>query len=295
MAKARRILKRANAARNIRSLTRTMEMVSTSRFRAAHVLSAAGRPYTDRLTDLVAEMIDRVGLDHLEHPLLVEHPDVKREVLLVLTSSRGLCGSYNQGVIRVAMERYHQTLGAGYDTRLHVAGKKGASALRARRVAIDRTIAEMDHVPEYLPVGRLAEQYMDMYVSGEIGGLEVAYTRMARSGQARPVIAQILPLTELTAPPAAGPTRAEKTPFDFYPSVETILRNLLPATVRLRLYQCFIDASVAEQMARMTAMRSATENADEMIQDLTRQYNRMRQSQITTELSEILGGRAGLE
>ncbi len=294
MAKSRGILKRANTARNIRSLTRTMEMVSTSRFRRSHVLASAGRPYTDALTDLLAEVIRRADDENVAHPLLVEHPDLKRDILLVLTSNRGLCGAYNQTVVRMALDRYYQITAAGYDVRLHLAGRKGVGMMRSRRIEVDEELTDLEDVPDYNRVGRLAEHYMDLYEQGEISGVEVAYTRVGRSGQARPAIAQLLPLSELSDSDNArvGP---EEIDFDFYPSFAELVRHLLPATIRLRLYQSFVDAAVAEQMARMTAMRSATENADEMIQSLTRQYNRTRQAQITTELSEIMGGRAGLD
>lgn len=295
MAKARRILKRAGAVKNIRALTRTMEMISTSRFRSSHVLSAASRPYTDRLTALLAEVLERVDTRKFSHPLLEAPEQINTEVLLVITSNRGLCGSYNQQVLRLALERLDQTMSAGYDIRLQVAGKKGLSFFSYRRMEVDRSFTEFDNLPEYTRIGRLAQQYMDLYAGGQIGGLEVAYTRMPPSGSPRPAIAQILPLSELSTPRKSTPTSGEEPELDIYPSAEELLRNLLPATIRLRLYQCFLDASVAEQLARMTAMRSATENADEMVQDLTRKYNRTRQAQITTELSEIIGGQGALE
>lgn len=295
MAKARKILKRAQTVRNIRALTRTMEMVSTARFRGCHVLSAASRPYTDKLTGLVGRVLERIDREKFSHPLLERREQVKREVLLVVTSNRGLCGSYNQQVLRMAMERLEQTVAAGYDIRLHVAGKKGISFLQYRRQPVEKQYTEFDNQPDYNRIGRVAQEYMDEFTAGNIGGLEVAYTRMPPGDSPRPAIAQILPLTELSAGKPSGPTSGDEPRMDFYPDPATILRNLLPATVRLRLYQCFLDAAVAEQMARMTAMRSATENADEMIQSLTRKYNRTRQAQITTELSEIIGGRSGLE
>jgi F-type H+-transporting ATPase subunit gamma len=295
MAKARRILKRASAVKKIRALTRTMEMISTSRFRSSHLLSGASRPYTDRLTALVADVLARVDTRKFRHPLLESRTDVKRDVLLVITSNRGLCGSHNQQVLRLALERLDQTLAAGYEIRLHVAGKKGLAFFGYRKMQVERSFIEFDNLPEYQRIGRLAQEYMDLYARGEIGGLEVAYTRMPTGGAPRPAIAQVLPLSELSAPPKHVPTAGEEPKLDIYPSAEELLRHLLPATVRLRLYQCFLDASVAEQMARMTAMRSATENADEMVQDLTRKYNRTRQAQITTELSEIIGGRGALE
>ncbi len=129
---------------------------------------------------------------------------------------------------------------------------------------------------------------MTDFVAGRIGGLEVAYMQYLSSGRQSAVIAQVLPLTYAT-PPATTPGLAP-VPYEFVPSPREILDRLLPATVRLRLYQCFLDAAVTEQMARIQAMRAATDNADDMLHNLTVRYNRDRQAQITTELAEILGG-----
>ena len=295
MAKARKILKRRNAVRSIRTVTKPMEMVSTARFRRSHTRAAASRPYTDRLTRLVADVLSR-SEGEVDHPLLKPAGESKREVLFVLTSNRGLCAGYNQSVLRVTLERLGQTIEAGYDVRLHVSGKKGVSYLRSRGMQADREYIDLDGLPDYGRIGRLAERFMEQYTQGKIGGMEVAYTRMISATQSRPVIAQILPIDWLmddTEKP--DPATSVTIPYELHPSREEILRNLLPAAVRLRFYQCFLDAAVVEQVARMTAMRSATENADELIGRLTIQYNRMRQQQITTELSEILGGRVGLE
>jgi F-type H+-transporting ATPase subunit gamma len=295
VAKARKILKRAKAVGSIRTVTKTMEMVSTARFRRTHSYVSHSRPYTDKLTALVAEVIDRCE-GQAVHPLLTE-PDagLKREVLMVLTSDRGLCGGYNGSVVRTALERLGQTRQAGYDVRLHVAGRKGVNTLKFRGVSVDREYTDWPQVPDYRQVGALAERFMEQYVHGKLAGLEVAYTRLMSGTSYRPVIAQILPLSEVSSPRPAPAQTGLEMPYELHPSAEEILRNLLPAAVRLRLYQCFLDAAVCEQIARMSAMRSATENADELIGSLTVQYNRMRQAQITTELSEIMGGRASLE
>lgn len=295
MAKARKILKRRNAVRSIRTVTKTMEMVSTARFRKSHTYAAASRPYTDRLMRLVGDLVARER-QKVQHPLLEAPSEIKREVLLVLTSNRGLCSSYNAGVLRVALERFGQTTQAGYDTRIHVVGKKGVSFLKFRSMEVDRYYTEFGGVPEYAEVGQLAETYMQQFLVGKISGLEVAYTRLVSGSQARPVIAQVLPMSvEAEYRVRSSESDEIRMPYELHPSNEEIVRHLLPAAVRLRLYQCFLDATVTEQMARMAAMRSATENADELIGDLTVQYNRMRQAQITTELTEIIGGRAGLE
>ena len=295
MAKARKILDRTRAVKSIRTVTRTMEMVASSRFRKTFDQAVATRPYTDRLSDLVADVLSRGVSSRFGHPLLKNVDDVRRDVLMVLTSNRGLCGGYNQSVIRVAMSRMKQIAEEGYEVRLHAVGKRGVQYFRFRGFDLDRAHMHFDGLPDYHAVGELAEELMQLFLAGLIGGVEIAYTQFLSSSRQKPVISQILPLENLAPPPDAVPTWGERVKYEFLPSGEEVLRNLLPATVRLRVYQCFLDAAVSEQVARIAAMRAATENADEMIRDLTIRYNRLRQTQITTELAEILGGRVGLE
>jgi F-type H+-transporting ATPase subunit gamma len=296
MAKARHILNRANSIKSLRKVTKTMEMVSTARYSLAYNRISAIRPYTERVIDLLGDVLGRSEED-FDHPLLREPEGCRNEVLLVLTSDRGLCGSYNTEVVDLALDRRRQLAEAGYDVELHVLGKRGLRYLQFRDVEIARRWPPFGPVPEYVQAGRIAQEFMDRFLAAEISGLEVAYTRHASSGPARPVIGQVLPLGDIPQPPPirrAGEA-VERLPYELHPSAEVILRNLLPATVRLRLYQCYLDAAVTEQLARIGAMRQATDSADEMIGDLTRQYNRQRQSSITTELSEIVGGSMGVK
>lgn len=287
MAKPRKILKRVRAVRNIRTVTRTMEMVASTRFRRAHVRAVTARPYTDRLSDLVGDLVARCGEATLAHPLLAEHEHVLRDVLLVIASDTGMCGGYNSAVLSVAAARYRQLTEAGYDVLLRVSGRRGMQSLRFGGLKVERDLPQFGHRPSFTAVAELANELMADFLSDRIGGLEVAYTQYLPSGRQSAVIAQILPMT-YTAPPATPGTTP--VPYEFVASPQSILDKLLPATMRLRLYQCFLDAAVTEQMARVRAMRAATENADDMLHDLTVTYNRRRQAQITTELAEILGG-----
>jgi F-type H+-transporting ATPase subunit gamma len=246
------------------------------------------------VTNLVGDLISRGRPEDLDHPLLKEPTDLKRDVLLVLTSNRGLCGGYNMSVLQMAMERYAQVVRTGYEIRLHVSGKRGVQFCRMRRLDMERTFTQYDYLPKYREIGLLAHEYMDDFLSGRISGLEVAYMQYLSAGRQQPAIAQILPLSYIE-PPKSWVAYAENIPYEVMPSSKEILRNLLPATARLRLWQCFLDAGVSEQFMRIAAMRAASDNGEEMIHDLTIEYNRTRQSQITSELAEIMGGRAALE
>jgi F-type H+-transporting ATPase subunit gamma len=300
MAKARKILRRKKAVKNIRAVTKTMEMVSTARFKKMYNRAVAARPYTERLCDLVGDLIACSGPEGLRHPLLTPPPGPKCDVLLVLTGNRGLCGSYNHAVLRMATERMSQVTPEGYKVCLRVVGKKGIQFFRHAGHRIEKEYTQLETKsggvgPDYDLVSALSNELMSDFLAGKISGLEVAYTQLISAGRYAPVIAQVLPLTQLAGTPKAMPTTGAPAPFDLMPSAKEILDRLLPTTVRLQMYQCFLDAAVTEQIARMSAMRAATEAADEMIHNLTVLYNRLRQSQITTELAEIIGGRAGIE
>jgi F-type H+-transporting ATPase subunit gamma len=288
MAKARKILKRARAVENIR----TMDMVSTARFKRAHDKASGARPYTDRITDLVGALMDRAQ-DEVGHPLLKDPVGLKRDVLVVLTSNRGMCGAMNPQVLRAAQARLRQLRGAGYEMLVYVVGKRGVRHFRFRGMTMDRELAELGDLPDYEAVCDVADELMDDFLADRISGVEVAFMQFVSSGHQTPVIAQILPMSNIEPPPRPGPAGGRPAPYDLIPAAGSILADLLPATVRLRLYQCFLDSSLSEQIMRIQAMRSATENADEMLHDLRVQYNRLRQSQITTELAEIVGGSTG--
>ncbi|MCP4376768.1 MAG: ATP synthase F1 subunit gamma [bacterium] len=294
MAKARRILKHANAVKNIRTITRTMEMVAAARFKRSHDLAVAARPYTDHLAGMVADLASRVPPEKLTHPLMKQSEDVKTLVFLIITSNRGLCGSFNTGVLRMACERIDQLREDGYKVQLHVIGKRGIQYFRFRKVDVTHEYRDFTDMPDYEGIREVAVELMDSYLAGDISDLEIAYTQFVSVGRQSPSIAQILPMSDL---PSLSKTRAgeEIVPYDFHPSPEGLFENLLPVAVIQKIYQCFMDAAVSEQVMRIAAMHGATESADEMIHKLTVSYNRVRQSQITTELAEIMGGRLALE
>jgi len=263
-------------------------MVASTRFKRAHDRAVSARPYVDRLADLVGDLLAKCGKGVLCHPLLIEHHETKADVLLVLTSNSGMCGGYNSTVLSVAVKRLAQLAREGLAARIWVTGRRGTQYLRFRKYHVERALTEFGHSPTYSQVVQVANELMGEFLAGRIGGLEVAYTQFLSSGRQTPVIAQLLPLT-YTPPPPTVPGLYQ-APYEFHPSDQEILDKLLPATMRLRLYSCILDAAAAEQIARARAMRAATENADEMLHELKIRYNRTRQAQITTELAEIMGG-----
>jgi F-type H+-transporting ATPase subunit gamma len=284
MANRRVLVKRRKAVRNIRKITRTMQLIATARFQAAFNRAVASRPYTEKLAELVADLSRAAG--NVEHPLLKTNEGADRAALVVLTSDRGLAGGYNSNVLRAALGHLDQQP-AGTSTDVHMVGKKGISYFRFLRRPVAEQTSGIGDRPRFDQVEPIANALIDRFVRGEIASAHVAYMKFLSAGQQRPVVVQLLPLQPETKP---GEEKAKPVEYEFSPDPQELLDELLPATVRVRLFQAFNDAAVSEQVARMVAMKAATDAAGDMIKALTREYNRARQTQITMELLDIVGG-----
>ena len=293
MAQIREIRKRIKAVGNIKRITRTMQMIAASKFAKAQQRATATKPFTEGVYDLVRELASTAG--DLDHPLIsgpASFADDARDVALVITSDRGLCGPYNGQVLRefTALSRENEAVRAG---RTELVGKKGVSFLKFNKVTVDTQHAFGDK-PAFEEVERLAQRYMDRFLAGEITGVRVVYMSFISAGRQRPRVLQLLPLKP-PADAAAETTTGPNAVYEFSPGATELLDELLPTTVKSTLFQCLVEAIASEHAARMVAMKAATDNAGKMGRDLTRQFNRARQSQITTELTEIISGAAALE
>jgi F-type H+-transporting ATPase subunit gamma len=292
MANRRLLLKRRKASMNIRKITRTMQLIATARFQAAFNRATSSKPFTQKLAELASDLSRAAG--DLGHPLL-EGNDAPGAITVVITSTRGLCGAYNANVLRTAVAHLEEQQERGLEAGVQMVGKKGASYFRFLGRPMEQTLDIADP-PPYQEVEAVADALMERFSGGEISSAHVAYMRFHSTGVQRPEVIQLLPLT----PPAAADGEGQKkdggprAEFEFSPAPRELLDELLPTTVRSRLFQCFIDASVSEQVARMVAMKAATDAAEEMIKVLTRQYNRARQTHITMELLDIVGGAEAL-
>jgi len=292
MAKARAIVKRRKAVRNIRKITKTMQMIATAKFQKSLKRAVGAKPYTLKIRELVGELAATVG--DVEHPLLrrpEETGRTNRIALVVITSNRGLAGAYNGNVLRTAMAFIRRQEEAGNKVDVYVSGKKGVSYFQFQRRPITKRL-DISDTPRFAEVQPLADQLISQFTDGQIDGVYVAYMNFVSAGVQRPDVMTLLPLASIQA--AAKPQDKEihrkVAVYEFSPDPKSLLDELLPLTVRSALFQAFLDATTSEQVARMVAMKSATDNADKMVKSLTMRYNRARQSQITTELSEIMGG-----
>ena len=284
MANRRVLVKRRKAVRNIRKITRTMQLIATARFQAAFNRAVATRPYTEKLAELVADLSRAAG--DVDHPLLRTNPGADHAALVVLTSDRGLAGGYNANVLRTATAHLDEQP-AGITTDVHMVGKKGISYFRFLRRPVAEQTSGIGDRPRFEQVEPIANALIDRFVRGEIASAHVAYMKFLSAGQQKPVVVQLLPLQPEVK---EGEEKKKPVEYEFSPDPQQLLDELLPATVRMRLFQAFNDAAVSEQVARMVAMKAATDAAQDMIKALTREYNRARQTQITMELLDIVGG-----
>ena len=288
MAKARALDKRRKSIRNIKKITRTMELIATARFKKAMDRATAATAYTARITQLVKDLAQS-GLE-VSHPLLENREKQERGLLLVLTANRGLCGGYNGGVVRAALAQQKQLQENYEDLRLEVSGKRGISAMKFRSIDVQQSYTQFEDQPKFDEVDAIASRYLEAYATGEIDRLDVVYTRFVTSARQVVTTETLLPLGSLTGTDEDADGAGTDSMYEFLPSAASILEEVVPTSFKVKLFKCFLDAAVSEQIARMVAMKSATENAQEIIKHLSMTYNRARQSQITGEIMEIIGG-----
>jgi F-type H+-transporting ATPase subunit gamma len=291
MANTRELVKRRKAIRNIRKITRTMELIATSRFKKAMDRASQAAPFTRKIAELAADLSASAG--SVTHPLLEVRETTKNSILLVLCSNRGLCGGYNSAVVREAGGGYRKLLADRVNVAIEVSGKRAINWCRFQNIPMARTYVHFEDKPKFEEVNELAERYIEGYVSGQIDRVDVAYTKFLNAARQTAVYETLLPLSAPaeSAKPAAPPAHE----YEYAPDAAGILAEIVPVSFKARLFKCFLDAAVSEQIARRVAMKAATDNADDIIRSLSQQYNRARQSKITTELSEIIAGAAALE
>lgn len=294
MASARELVKRRRSIRNIRKITRTMELIATARFKKAMDRASEAAAYTRKINEIVADLA-QADLS-FSHPLLKQPPVEQNVVVLVLTSNRGLCGGYNSGILRQAVARIRQFEQEGKDVSVEVSGKRGISFMRFERIPIAHSYTQFEDRPAFEDVNEIASRYVSEFIAGRLHRVDVAYQEFLSSSRQAPTVQTLLPIGDLAgAEGADAQTNGAAIDYEFLPSAEEILEELVPAAFKARFFKCFLDAAVGEQIARMVAMKSATENADEMIRAISQEYNRARQTAITSELAEIIGGAAALE
>ncbi len=300
MAKTRAIVKRRKAIRNIRKITRTMELIATTKFQKALKRATEAEAYTRKIAELAVDLSQ--SATDIKHPLLEKREQVKNSLLLVICSNRGLCGGYNTAILREAMPRIRQLKSEGVNLHLELSGKRAINYFRYQGIKAEAAYTHFEDRPSYDQVEEIADRYLAAYITGKIDRVEVAYMKFLSAARQSPVVVTLLPLSSVEPEvrrrgDAAQAAASQRKPveYEFLPDAKGILEEILPVSFKVRLFKCFLDAAVSEQIARRVAMKAATENAAELIKTLTRQYNRARQAQITKEIAEIIGGAEALK
>lgn len=286
MAKGRELKGRIKSVENTRKITRTMEMVATSKMKRAQDRVVAARPYARALGDVIASLYTPELAERF--PLLRQPAHEARAAVVLLTSNRGLAGAFNANLIKEARALLGRLEAAGTAVELHVVGKKGAGYFRyvGRTLATDRT--DITDRPTAADAASLVDGLMARFVSGALDAVYVVGSRFNSVLSTPPTADRVLPVQ----PPAPGTSPRDAL---LFPSAEAILTELLPSYVRNAVYRALVETAAAEQAARRTAMKNATDNAGEMLNLLRRTYNRARQAQITQEIAEIVGGASALQ
>ena len=289
MAKGRELKGRIKTVENTRKITRTMEMVATSKMKRAQDRVVAARPYALALADVISSLYSSELAERF--PLLRQPAQPRRVALVVLTSNRGLAGGFNANLIKAARAKIVELEKTGAKVEVHVIGKKGIGYFKyvGRELASQRI--DITDRPTAADAADIVDKLMAEYIAGDLDGVYVTYARYVSALSTPPTTDRILPVTPPTKEGGAGVQRD----YLLFPDAEAILTELLPSYVRNAVYRALVETVAGEQSARRTAMKNATDNAGDILNVLRRTYNRARQAQITQEIAEIVGGAAALQ
>lgn len=287
MAKPRELRRRMRSVEKTRQITRTMEMVATSKMKRARERVVAARPYAHALMEVMADLY---APDLAEYFPLLRQPEgpPRRAALVLITSNRGLCGAFNGNLIRECRRRLEEFEASGTAVDLHLVGKKGIGFFRFLGTPIASQRTDVGDRPSPTHAAEIVEPFAQMFAEGTLDVVDVIYAEHQGGVATPPSTLRVLPVPP---PPAGQPT----LDYLLRPSAEAILEAVLPLYVRNLVYRALVETAAAEQVARRIAMKNATDNAGEMIDGLRRTYNRARQALITTEIAEIVGGAEALK
>jgi F-type H+-transporting ATPase subunit gamma len=312
MAKLRDIKRRIKSVKNTAKITRTMELIATAKSKQAQDRIQRSLPYFEALAEVAGQARKASGDDAgPAHPLL-EKREVKKVAILAVVANRGLAGGYNTNVLRMARDHRAALLAEGKEVRVFASGKKSFNWLKFQKVPFEGSYAQFDDKPKFVDVERVADTLIGLFMAREVDRVDVIYTHYFSAGRQAPVVETMLPITSAAeaqvaakgkkgAEPAAAAAKgkdevktARNVVFTIEPDPKTILDAIFPLQARLHLFRVYLEAATSEQIARRIAMKNATDNAQDVGRLLRMAYNRGRQSQITKEILEIIGGSESL-
>lgn len=292
-----RILKeRIRSVRATKKITRAMELIAASRIVKAQARVAAAVPYSEQITEVVKDLA--AGGASSDSPMLAGRSELKHTCYVVITADRGLCGGYNSGVQRACEGEVKADILAGRDYTIIPVGKKAEGYFRFRGYNLGKAFSGFSAQPSYEDARQIGDHAIGLFVSGQVDRVELVYTRFVSAGSQEVVLRPLVPLSADTVEGGdgkAGSTDGSGGNYEFEPDPATILGTLLPRYVEARVYAALLNAAASEHAYRQRAMKSATDNAEELIKSLSRIMNRARQDSITTEIMEIVGGAEALD
>ena len=294
MAKPRELKRRIRSVQNTRKITKTMELVSTSKLKRAQDRVVGARPYAQALAEVIGDLYSPALAERF--PLLRQPAHgVKRAAVVLITSNRGLCGAFNANLIREARRRMKELEGQGAQVDLHLIGKKGIGFFKFTRRAVASQRIDIGDRPTAAHASEVMESLMAQFTAGTLDAVDVVFAKFNSAVSTPPTTLRILPVTPPTSRGGQEAKAAVKAVnYILKPSAEAILESLLPLYVRNQMYRALVETAAAEHGARRTAMKNATDAGGDMLDLLQRTFNRARQGQITQELAEIVGGAEAL-
>jgi F-type H+-transporting ATPase subunit gamma len=292
MAGIKEIRTKIKSVQNTRKITKAMEMVAASKMRKAQERMRHGRPYADKVRNIASHM-SRANPEY-SHPFLVPRSQIKRAGYIVVTTDKGLCGALNTNILRAVLNLLRENEKAGVEVRATAIGNKGLGFLSRLGAPVLSEVTHMGDKPSLeLLIGAVKVQ-LDAYVAGEIDVVYLAYTRFINTMKQEPVVAQLLPLTADRLEQSESERQAYGWDYIYEPDAQSVVDELLVRYVEALVYQAVAENMASEQSARMVAMKSASDNAKKVIDELKLVYNKTRQAAITKEIAEIVGGAAAI-
>jgi F-type H+-transporting ATPase subunit gamma len=293
VATLRDIKQRITSTQSTRQITRTMEMVATAKIKKAQERIESARPYALAMMEVLGDVAKFVR--GATHPLLETHPERKRVVVIAVTSDRGMCGAFNSNILRMTEQLMAKERDAGVTVDLIAVGKKAVGYFRYRGVEPLASYRDISEKPTIADARSIAAHVIPAYSEGGLDGVEIVFNRFKNVAEQKPESHELLPIPPAVVETGDAEMDSVVPEYIFEPSADDVLERLLPTYVETLIYRSLMESAASEQGARRTAMKSATDNASEMITTLTRSYNRARQASITGEIAEIVGGAAALE
>ena len=296
MANTRALVQRRKSVRNTRKITKTMQMVSTAKLAKASAAAIAARPYATKLQQVIGDLAKNSA--DVQHPLLEDHTPAKKAVIVLFTSDRGLCGGYNSNTIKLARVLAADIKARGLEVEWVVQGKKGVGSLRYAGITPVKTYLLVSDKPAFTRAEEIGDELIRRFTNREIDEAYIVYSMFKSMTTQVPKSEKILPLSSMAVAVAGkdgvGKIDGAGGGFIFEPDAMSILSEVLPNVVKMSIFTAMLDSTAGEHAARRLAMQNATDAADDMIKALSRAYNRARQSKITQEIAEIVGGAEAL-